>query len=555
MSLDQEYMELVLDQNQEPIHAKFHYKDNFNFGYDVVDEIAKRHPEKRAMVYQDIHGNVKEFTFKDISEQSNVAANILKAKGVKKGDYVMLLMKRRYQYWFLVVACHKLGAIAIPTSHMVTGEDIAERVDKASIKAVICAADKHVCQSVIEAKKYAKTEFLTFTGDFPYEGLDYFWEMEGQVEKNLDRVDTKVEDPMLLYFTSGTTGSPKGVLHNYSYPLAHIMTAKYWHGCIDGGLHFTIADTGWAKSAWGKLYGQWFCECAIVVYDYDTFIAHEILDILQKFKVTSFCAPPTIYNYLLRVQVENYDLSSVREYVTAGEAMPKEIAKEFRRRVGIQIREGFGQTETTLITANFTFTKGIREGVGFASPLYDLLLVDSKDQEVKRGEVGELVIRPTKENQIPLGIFYNYFQDEERYKEIWKNGLYHTKDKMYQDEDGSYHFTSRNDDVIKSSGYRIGPSEVEDIVHRHPAVGEVAVTGYPDPTRGQLIKATIVLKEGFTGDRKLVNEIRNFVKSQVASYKIPRMIEFVEEIPKTTSGKINRVAIRQMDLEKLEQNR
>ncbi len=551
MALDSEYMEIKWGEDGNPCDATFNYKDDFNFAYDVVDVIAKRTPDKESIVYRDVHGSKKYISFSEVSKKSDIAAGILSMRGIKKGDRVMLIMKRRYQYWYLVMALHKLGAVCIPTSHMVTGEDIADRVEAADIKAIVCAADKEICESVKVAKKVSGRDFLMFTGDATYEGFEYLWDKEDSVDSEFDRVETSVDDPMLLYFTSGTTGKPKAVMHKYTYPLAHIMTAKYWHGCVDGGRHFTIADSGWAKSAWGKLYGQWFCECAIVVYDYDTFIAREILDIIQEERITSFCAPPTIYNYLLRVNIEEYDLSSVREYVTGGEAMPREIIEAFKKRTGFDIREGFGQTETALLTANYTYTKNLSDGIGYASPLYDMIVVDEEDNELLAGEVGEIAIRFKGDGKIPIGIFYTYLADEERYRTVTRHGIYHTGDKGYRDASGGFHFKSRNDDVIKTSGYRVGPTEVEDVIIRHEAVGEVAVTGFPDIKRGQAIKASIILKDGYVDDGKLAGEIREFVRVHAASYKIPRIIEFVAELPRTTTGKVNRAAIRMRDCKKM----
>lgn len=392
----------------------------------------------------------------------------------------------------------------------------------------------------------SKAGIIGFTKSVAKEYVD-------SVSDKFDRVENSIKDIMLLYFTSGTSGKPKGVEHDFSYPLAHIVTAKFWHGCKDGGVHFAIADSGWAKSAWGKLYGQWFCECAVVVYDFENFIGHETLALLENFKVTSFCAPPTIYKYLVREKLEDYDLSNLEELVTAGEKMPEAIAQNFEKRTGKHIREGFGQTETVLQLASYTWCPDIKDGLGVASPIYNIDVVDELGNPVPNGEEGELVIRPWIDGQIPIGIFTAYFNDAELYKYVWRQGMYHTNDKVVRDINGVFHYIARADDVIKSSGYRIGPAEVEEVLMKEPSVLECAVTGYPSKNRGQVVKATIVLKPElkYTDIKNVEKEIKKFVQDRVAAYKMPRMIEFVESLPKSTSGKISRELIRRMDLKKL----
>lgn len=548
-----EYLTMDFDDKGCPKNLKFNIKDNFNFAYDVVDELAKRSPDKRALIYQDVKGNVKEFSFSDISRMSNKAANILSQNGVKKGDRVMLMMKRRYQYWFITIALHKLGAITIPTSHMVTEKDVADRVECAGINTIIGVADPYVLDTLNKTKPLVGDKVKMYTADKAVSGFDYFFENVDSVSDKFDRVENSIKDIMLLYFTSGTSGKPKGVEHDFSYPLAHIVTAKFWHGCKDGGVHFAIADSGWAKSAWGKLYGQWFCECAVVVYDFENFIGHETLALLENFKVTSFCAPPTIYKYLVREKLEDYDLSNLEELVTAGEKMPEAIAQNFEKRTGKHIREGFGQTETVLQLASYTWCPDIKDGLGVASPIYNIDVVDELGNPVPNGEEGELVIRPWIDGQIPIGIFTAYFNDAELYKYVWRQGMYHTNDKVVRDINGVFHYIARADDVIKSSGYRIGPAEVEEVLMNEPSVLECAVTGYPSKNRGQVVKATIVLKPElkYTDIKNVEKEIKKFVQDRVAAYKMPRMIEFVESLPKSTSGKISRELIRRMDLKKL----
>lgn len=546
------YEKYIIENNNK---VTFNVLENFNFAYDVIDEIAAQDSNKRALVYKSCSGDLKEFSFGDISRFSNKAANALRNRGIGHGDKVMLIMKRRYQFWYVMMALHKLGAVGIPTSHMVSDKDISYRLKNADVKAVICAGDDYICGCVDIAlgddQPYNTDVIKYVVADSEREG---YFNLDDEIDaasEVFERQKTCVTDTMLLYFTSGTTGEPKAVIHNYSYPLSHILTARDWHGVVDGGLHFTIADSGWAKSAWGKMYGQWFCGCAVMVYDYDQFFANEILEIMQDCKVTSFCAPPTVYKYMLREDIENYDLSSVQQVVTAGEAMPIAIDRKFKEKTGLQIRCGFGQTETALLIAVMKGDKQREDTIGKASPMYDVHIVDDDCKEVKPGEIGEIVIYPDNNENIPVGIFDGYLNDNELYKKIWENGIYHTKDKAYCDEDGYFYFVSRSDDVIKSSGYRIGPSEVENVIMHHPAVFECAVTGYPSPTRGNIVKATIVLHEGFEPTNKLKVEIQDFVRDRTAMYKYPRMVEFIDDLPKTISGKIQREVIRQRDLDKL----
>lgn len=541
------YKTFMEEEYNEKRKVSFHVNDDFNFAYDVVDVLANKDPKKLALTYVSASFEEKQFTFSDISRLSNQAANVLRSYGIEKGDFVMLLMKRRYDFWIVMMALHKLGAVAVPTSHMVSADDITERIEKGNIKGIVCVNDDGICECIKEATKDLGKPMIQAIVGGRREGYRDFDEDILTASSKLSRVVTTIQEPMVAYFTSGSTGKPKAVIHDYSYPLGHILTAKSWHGVIPGGLHFTIADSGWAKSAWGKLYGQWLCECAVLVFDYERFFAREILMILEKYSVTSFCAPPTIYKYLVREDFKEYDLSSLKQAVSAGEPLPTQVAESFHESTGLKIREGFGQTETTLLIATMVGDEPKPGSIGKASPMYQIEIVDEQSNPVKTGECGEIVIRPQVAGEIPLGLFRGYIDDEELFASIWKDGVYHTRDRAYCDEDGYYFFVSRTDDVIKSSGYRIGPAEVEDILMNHPAVAECAVTGYPSVTRGQTVKATIVLKPGYLASQHLKTQLQDFVKERAAIYKYPRMIEFVLELPKTVTGKINRTAIRERD--------
>lgn len=535
--LYEKYFKEKFDINGKLQSVDVSFDDNFNFAYDVVDVIADQTPDKRALVYKSCHGEVTEFTFGQISKLSNQMANVLKKKGIGRGDSVMLIMKRRYEFWISMMALHKLGAVAIPTSHMVAGDDIRERILKADVKSIICVNDDYICKCVENAEAGIDNKVTNYVVGEKRDGYEFITDLMKNESDSFERIETAVTDNMLYYFTSGTAGEPKAVIHDFSYPIAHIMTAKNWHGVIDGGLHFTVADSGWAKSAWGKLYGQWFCQCGIMVYDYDNFYANELLQILDEEKVTSFCAPPTIYKYLVREKIEKYDLSSLKMAVTAGEPMPTEVAAKFEAATGITIREGFGQTETTLLVCTVVGEEQKAGSIGKPSPLYKMIIVDEDNKEVPQGATGEIVLVPDKPGDIPIGVFKGYLGDGELYKEVWEGGVYHTKDRAYQDEQGFYYFVGRSDDVIKSSGYRIGPSEVEDILMKHPAVFECAVTGYPSVTRGSIVKASIILNKGYVPSVQLKTELQDFVKDNTAVYKYPRRIEFVDDLPRNCDWK------------------
>lgn len=547
------------DENGKITDVEFIYDDSFNFAYDVVDKYAEAEPGKLALVHKSTTGEVRRFTFADIKNMSDRAANMLNSLGIARGDKVMLLLKRRYEFWISIIALHKLGAVAIPTSHMVSARDIADRVSMSCTKAIICVNSDDICDKVREAIVLAgdssftgrnKENVLQIVVGDRYEDALSFSELLDDANDYFERVSTNVHDDMLYYFTSGTNGAPKAVIHDHSYPLAHIYTAKNWHGAQDNGLHLTVADSGWAKSAWGKLYGQWLVGSAVMVYDYEQFYAWDILNLLEKEKITSFCAPPTIYKYLILEDMTNYDLSSLKEVTTAGEPMPIEVARKFTEKTGLKVREGFGQTETALQICTPVGKEQIQGSIGQASPLYDIRIVDEEGEEVSYGTEGEIVIIPKERGILPMGVFMGYLGDKTQYEEVWRGGIYHTKDRAIMDEKGNFFFLGRNDDVIKSSGYRIGPSEVEDVIMKHPAVFECAVTGYPSKNRGTLVKASIILNDGYLPSATLQNEIQNFVRERVALYKYPRKICFATDLPRTTNGKISRAMIRKMDYQK-----
>ena len=523
------------------------YEDNFNFSYDVIDVIAKEEPNRRAMVWCDQHGNERTFTFADISRYSSKAANLFKSVGIKKGDTVMLVLKRHYQFWFAVLALHKIGAIGIPATNLLTKKDYIYRFNAAGVSAVLATSDGEVQQHIDDALPQSPT--LKYKFSVKGKGLDDSWiDFDSEIEKQSDdfpRNDVMAHDPSLLYFTSGTTGMPKMVYHDNTYPLGHIITAKYWHNVDPDGLHLTISDTGWMKAMWGKLYGQWFMEGAIFVCDFDKFAPADLLPLFKKYNITTFCAPPTIYRFFIKEDLSKYDLSSLKYVSTAGEALNPEVYNQIYAATGLKLMEAFGQTETTLTLGNFIGTTPKPGSMGKPSPGYDVDLVDAQGNPVDTGVVGEVVLRTT--NGKPCGMFNGYYQNPELTKSVWYNDLYHTGDTAWKDEDGYYWYVGRTDDIIKSSGYRIGPFEIESVIMELPCCTECAITGVPDPIRGQVVKATIVLANGYTPSDELKKEIQDYVKKQTAPYKYPRVVEFVDELPKTISGKIRRVEIREED--------
>lgn len=526
-----------------------HIPENFNFGYDVVDQWAKTNPEKRAICWANDQGEHIDFTFADIKEQSDRAASYFQSLGIGKEDMVMLILKRRYEFWFAVIGLHKIGAIAIPATHLLTKKDIVYRNNAADIKAIVCVDDTIVIEHINAAMAESPSvKFRISCGGETPSGWENFHEgLELAKPFSRPQLVNTNDDISLLYFTSGTTGEPKMVIHDFTYPLGHIVTAKYWHNLDENSLHLTVADTGWAKAVWGKLYGQWIAGAAVMVYDHEKFTPQIVLNLIQRFKISSFCAPPTVYRFMIREDLSEYDLSSLKYCTTAGEALNPSVFEAFYKSTGIKMMEAFGQTETTPTIVTFPWMEPKPGSMGVPNPAYDMDLISPDGRSVEDGEVGEVVINTDKYK--PLGLFMGYYRDEALTKQVYHDDIYHTGDMAWRDEDGYYWFVGRTDDVIKSSGYRIGPFEVESALMTHPAVVECAVTGVPDDIRGQVVKATIVLAKDYKdkGDEHLKHEIQNHVKNVTAPYKYPRIIEFVEELPKTISGKIKRAEIRKQE--------
>ena len=518
----------------------FRNEDRFNFGFDVVDAIAKRSPDKLAMLHISRDKTERRFTFGDMKRASAQCANYFKALGIKRGDRVMLVLKRHYQFWFAIIALHKLGAIAIPATNQLQEHDFTYRFESAGVSAILCTADGDVAhQAELAAEKYDAPLLRLIVGG-TREGWRSFDEEYPLYSTHFYRSDDTPcgRDPMLMFFTSGTTGYPKIAQHSYLYPLGHYVTAKYWHGVSDDGLHFTISDTGWGKALWGKLYGQWLCEGAVFVYDFDRFDAADILPMFAKYHITTFCAPPTMLRMMIKQDISQYDLSSVRRMTTAGEALNPEVYRRFEEATGLQIMEGFGQTETTLSIANLIGAPHKLGSMGKPSPLFDVNIVNPDGQPVPDGEVGEIVIRTDR--NVPPGLFSGYYRAPDKTAEVWHDGYYHTGDTAWRDEDGFYWYVGRVDDVIKSSGYRIGPFEIESVIMELPYVLECGVSAAPDEVRGQVVKASIVLTKGTQPSEELKKEIQNYVKSHTAPYKYPRIVVFCDSLPKTISGKIQR---------------
>lgn len=523
--------------------------ENFNFGYDVVDGWAKTNPDKRAICWANDQGEHIDFTFADIKEQSDRAASYFLSLGIGKGDMVMLIMKRRYEFWFAVIGLHKIGAVAIPATHLLTKKDIIYRNNAADIKAIISVNDEIVINHINDAMSESPTiKHLIACGDNIPSGWDDFHKGLENAKPFVrpESVNTN-DDISILYFTSGTTGEPKMVIHNFVYPLGHIVTAKYWHNLNEESLHLTVADTGWAKAVWGKLYGQWIVGAAVMVYDHEKFTPQAMLHLIQEYKVTSFCAPPTVFRFMIREDLAQYDLSSLKYATTAGEALNPSVFDAFYKGTGIKMMEAFGQTETTPTIITFPWLEPKPGSMGVPNPAYDMDLIAADGRSVEDGEVGEVVIKTDRWR--PLGLFMEYYRDEALTKQVYYDNTYHTGDMAWRDEDGYYWFVGRMDDVIKSSGYRIGPFEVESALMTHPAVVECAITGVPDEIRGQVVKATIVLAQDYKdkANDHLKHKIQDHVKKVTAPYKYPRIIEFVDELPKTISGKIKRAEIRKQE--------
>ncbi len=530
-------------------HFEVNVPEDFNFGFDVIDGWAKDQPDKMALVWCDDHGGEKKLTFSDLSHLSNRAAHYFASLGLTSGDTVMLLLRRRWEYWFIMPALHKLGVIAIPATHILSVKDIVYRVEAASVRAIVSLDDDEVMANVEQAAQHISEpmRLISLNGSRP--GWDSLHAKITSFAQSFERptgeAGTTARDPMLIYFTSGTTGMPKMVLHNFTYPLGHIVTAKFWQNLHENSLHLTVADTGWAKCSWGKMYGQWIAGAALFVYDMDKFDPIKLLEKVSLYRVTSFCAPPTIYRFLIREKMENFDLSALEHLTTAGEPLNPEVFNRVYQVLGLKIAEGYGQTETTPIMAAFSWLEIHPGSMGKPSPGYDVELVNEDGEICDTGEEGEIIVFTRK--QRPIGLFAGYYNDEHKTKAAWHYGAYHTGDVAWKDEEGYYWFVGRADDVIKSSGYRIGPFEVESALMEHDAVVECAISAMPDATRGQIVKATIVLAKGYVPGEELIHELQDHVKSVTAPYKYPRRIEFVEELPKTISGKIRRAQIREQD--------
>ena len=523
--------------------------ESFNFAYDVVDELARTAPEKTAMVWCDDKGGEAVFTFAQMKYFSDKAANFFRSKGIRKGDPVMLILKRHYTFWFCTLGLNKIGAVTIPATHLLTAKDIVYRNNAADIKMIVCVPDTIVMQHIEESEdKSPSLKHKVLIGEDREGWINFSKGMDESPEKFLrpgpDEA-VKNDDAMLLYFTSGTTGMPKMVTHDFTYPLGHIVTARYWQNVQDNGLHFTIADTGWAKSAWGKIYGQWLSGSAVMTYDYDKFVPKDILAVIEKYGVTTFCAPPTIYRFLIKEDLAGYDLRRLRYCVVAGEPLNPEVFRYFLEKTGIRLMEGYGQTECTVAIATWPWMDPKPGSMGKPTPGYDIDIVDESGNSCEIGNEGEIVIHTSVRK--PVGMFKGYYRDEELTKSVWSDGVYKTGDMAWCDEDGYFWFVGRADDIIKSSGYRIGPFEVESALIEHPAVLECAVTAVPDPDRGQIVKATVVLTRNYHPSEELAKELQEHVKKVTAPYKYPRIVEFVTELPKTISGKIRRVQIREKE--------
>lgn len=541
MSIYKQYCNEIVDENGRLQKLTLEYPDNFNFGYDVVDKIADETPEKRALVWCNVEGEEHIFSFADIKKYSNQMANVFRSAGIGHGDRVILILKRHYEYWFAAVALHKLGAVMIPATHMLTVSDFVYRIKSSKAKAIVCTTQNEVPEKITAALKEADMTAKLWCVQKDADGFENLTEAMREAPEKFERVQTLATDPMMLYFTSGTTGYPKGVIHEHSYPLAHIVTAKYWHQAEDNGLHFTVAETGWAKASWGKIYGQWLVGSAVMVYDFDNFEPKQLTAVINRYGVTSFCAPPTVYRYLVRKGIP--DMPSLKHATTAGEMMAPEVFRKFTERTGLQLCEGYGQTETTLLMANFKGYDAIEGSMGTPSPFYNIELRGKNGKPVGTYEIGEVVIVPEKAGKQP-GVFAAYLDNEEQYSYVWRDGVYHTGDAAYMDENGRYWFHGRFYDIIKTGGFRVGPYEVENVLMEHPAVVECSVIGVPDALRGQSIKAVIVLGAGYEPSQELELEIKNFCNQKLAEYKWIRIIEFVTEMPKTISGKIQKTVLR-----------
>jgi acetyl-CoA synthetase len=528
-------------------HLEFIIPENFNFAYDVMDVWAEEKPEGLAILWTNDQGEERRTTFAELKEQTDQAASYLQTLGIGKNDPVMLILKRHYEWWVIMLALCKIGAIVIPATHMLTKHDIVYRNTRASVKAIICAKDDYIISQIKQAMPESPTvkQYITLGDEEGFHNWTKEWQQAPQFVR--PAFVNENDDTMLMYFTSGTSGEPKMVAHDYLYAMGHLTTGVFWHNLHEGSLHLTVADTGWGKAVWGKFYGQWFAGATVFVYDHEKFNADNLLRQMEKYKVTSFCAPPTIYRFMIREDLSKYDLSNLEYCCTAGEALNPAVFDKLKELIGLNIMEGFGQTETTMSLGTFPWMTPKPGSMGIPNAQYDIDLLRADGTSCEDGEKGEIVIRVGDKK--PIGLFKGYYRDEEKTREAWHDGIYHTGDMAWRDEDGYYWFEGRIDDVIKSSGYRIGPFEVESALMTHPAVVECAITGVPDDIRGMVVKATVVLGKEWkdkAGD-DLVKELQQHVKKETAPYKYPRIVEFVDELPKTISGKIRRVEIRQKD--------
>lgn len=560
------FLDKVDFESYDDFMQNFHIKDlpGFNFAYDVVDEWARIEPDRKALLWTNEAGDVKQFTFADIKRESDKTAAYFQQLGIGRGDMVMLIMKRRYQFWFAITALHKLGAVAIPATHLLTDEDIIYRCQSASIRAIVAVGDDVVLDHIIKAAPDCPSvkNYISIGPKVPEGWCDFNVGIESAPPFVRPEVVNEPGDISLMYFTSGTSGEPKMVAHDFRYPLGHIITAKYWHNLDENSLHFTLADTGWGKAVWGKYYGQWIVGANVFVYDFEKFHPVDVLEMIHKFHITSFCAPPTVYRFLIREDVKKYDISSLKYCTNAGEALNPNVFERWYELTGIKLHEAFGQTETTATVGTYPWIKPRPGSMGKPNPGYDIDLITADGQVAEDGQQGEIIIRT--HGRRPEGLFLGYYRDPELTHKNFHDGIYHTGDIAWRDEDGYYWFVGRKDDVIKSSGYRIGPFEVENALMKHEAVVECAVTGVPDEVRGMAVKATVVLSKEFADTPgieydveyrgkevpALVKDIQDFVKRTTAPYKYPRVIQFVRELPKTISGKIRRVEIRQKDGER-----
>ena len=553
MDFLENFLERTEFSSYEDFKANYRLKvpEDFNFAFDVIDRLAKEDPDRRALVWCNDAGEERVLTMADISRESSQIANWFRSLGMRKGDVAMLIMCRHYRYWETIMALHKIGAVAIPASNLLQPHDINYRVESANIKMIVTSHNAHVIESVQAAQEKTPVKHLVCCGGPTPEGWLNIDEEIGAFPGTFPRPTgdqaTHNDDAMLCYFTSGTTGNPKIARHNFIYPFGHILTARYWQGCRPGGLHFTLSDTGWAKAAWGKLYGQWLAGSAIMAYDMDKFHAANVMSVIAKYKVTTFCAPPTVFRFMIQEDLSKYDWSSVKRCAIAGEALNPEVFNKFKELTGLELNEGFGQTESPVIVGNFTWIKPKPGSMGKPSASLDVDIVDDNGAPCGPGIEGNIVIRCGK-GSMPCGLVDGYGFTQKTYENpsAWRDGCYYTGDIGWRDEEGYFWFVGRSDDVIKSSGYRIGPFEVESALQEHPAVVECAVTGVPDPKgeRGIVVKATVVLAAGYKGDEAMVKELQNHVKRATAPYKYPRIIDFVDALPKTFSGKIRRVDLR-----------